>query len=811
MPVFLYSVGHPIDHRATVHGSEGGLQAGSRSQGQERNAALSYRIEDLESPPQDPLDSLLLLPKHLLPPAIGPSSSSSDSAKKGHPSPLNQCWSWLNDWLEKPAAATLSERCATALAASWSDHLDVQKQMKELGDSDMALVFKAEVAVHLKGFQLVAFLHNVGGLDALMQRCWPEVFQRLLTSVYKEIARFDQTPRVRQALSRCIRRFREATESRTTFHPAVHRLGLTGSYDQGLLDDEDVWLLEFYKAQDCQEAKLGFCPLLVYPLPYALRIDVGLVEHLADITLKAPDVVCKRMANWRHSVRGSDQEAEKKGLALSDVSREFRRSTYPPDSPWSSQENASPYRRRLLLLRSMVMSHLNGGVPQVIVAAILALTHPFYGAGGLRRDQAVLLRPLQADVYRYLARALSWMHAQIDLPLACVAMMRKAHSEQLSRLCLGDRARLVLTQMEILVRYGLMTKARDLFWFWFGCWPSQSWLHEEWVMLYASGVLHSVQESLLEIYITKTLHEGACRELGCWKKHVSPMVRNCKTQILLLKSILLRTLSDLTLREDFRRDINNALLLCQLYDLMVTNVEHPQPAAYRTMHRSLRERLSWNLATTNSRLLYSFVLPVCFFSVNHVEWMWILFEYNDRFRIQMEEKSLAVEPRTYADHTFTLIISRLYYPVVNPHPMEGHHNNSLVNTTKKNYEKVTGNRHHRIPLLNRLMNLSEETPLPVDDKLNYDDPEIKRRASMPSPAVSVVHPGAKSDTLTAEGTVSRKKSDFLESTMRDCLGGFSALDLSSDESFCMYLRRRDPRMVTWIEAGLRSYRFADAV
>lgn len=297
MPVFLYSVGHPIDHRAAVHGSEGGLQAGSRSQGQERNAALSYRIEDLESPPQDPLDSLLLLPKHLLPPAIGPSSSSSDSAKKGHPSPLNQCWSWLNDWLEKPAAATLSERCATALAASWSDHLDVQKQMKELGDSDMALVFKAEVAVHLKGFQLVAFLHNVGGLDELMQRCWPEVFQRLLTSVYKEIARFDQTPRVRQALSRCIRRFREATESRATFHPAVHRLGLTGSYDQGLLDDEDVWLLEFYKAQDCQEAKLGFCPLLVYPLPYALRIDVGLVEHLADITLKAPDVVCKRMAN----------------------------------------------------------------------------------------------------------------------------------------------------------------------------------------------------------------------------------------------------------------------------------------------------------------------------------------------------------------------------------------------------------------------------------------------------------------------------------------------------------------------------------
>lgn len=690
---------------------------------------------------------------------------------------------WWRRHLIKPPPASLRERSAAAVAASWTDGLDVKKQMIQLGDSDMALVFKAEVAVHLKGHQLVAFILEAGGLESLMHRCWPEVFQRLLTSVYLEIGRFDQKPSARQALSKSVQLFREATETRSTFHPAVHRLGLTGSYDQtALAEEEDVWLLECYRIQDSRRSLLGFCPPLTYPLPHSLRLEVGLVDYLADCSLAACEKVSRTRAQWRQEVSASQQDGENKGLVQSEWSARFRRESYPSaeDSPWRDWENASPNRRRLLLLRSMVMSHLNEGQPQVMVAAFLALTD--YGYAGDSRAM-LLLRPFRMDVYRYLARALSAMHAVMDLPLACLAMMKKGYSEQLPMLCLGDWARLALTQLEILVRYGLQKQARDLFWFWYGRWPSRSWLHEEWVMIYAMGVLQWVQESLLEIHITQTLHQ-TCGEADCEPKHQRPLERSCKTKILCLKSIFLRCLSDLTLREDFRRDCNNGLLLCQLFDLMLTHKKGSGTSEkYREFFKSLRERLLWNQDLDNSPHLEAMVQPVVFFQPSsYLEWLSIHVQHNNTFRVKIEELSLVKDPRVYPDHLFSLVVLRFHYPYEETPLYEDAYDNGLVRLTKRIYSQVTGDRHHRIALLKQWIDLSPQNPTP--DK-----------------------GGRKKMSLVKEIQIG----EFLLSTMRDCLKGFSPVDLASDENFCMYLRRRDSSMVVWLEAGLRSYRFAPSV
>ena len=87
----------------------------------------------------------------------------------------------------QPPAQTLRETSALALAQSWSDCSEVTEQLASMGRSEMAMIFKAEVGVFLKGHNLVVFIRREGGLYTLAQKCWPGVFQRLLTAVYAEM------------------------------------------------------------------------------------------------------------------------------------------------------------------------------------------------------------------------------------------------------------------------------------------------------------------------------------------------------------------------------------------------------------------------------------------------------------------------------------------------------------------------------------------------------------------------------------------------------------------------------------------------
>jgi hypothetical protein len=225
------------------------------------------------------------------------------------------------------------------------------------------------------------------------------------------------------------------------------------------------------------------------------------------------------------------------------------------------------------------------------------------------------------------------------------------------------------------------------------------------------------------------------------------------------------------------------LLLCQLFDLMLTHPKDSAPQKYREFFKSLRERLTWNQDADNSPHLEAMVQPAVFFKPSHLEWLCIDHEYNESFRVPMEQTCLVKEPRVYADHLFSLVVLRFHYPFEETPLYDDPYDNRLVRKTSLIYNQSTGGRHHRIALLKQWMDLSLESPATEGEE------------------------GPRKMSLVKE----IQTREFLLSAMKDCLKGFSPVDLASDENFCMYLRRRDPLMVVWLEAGLRSYRFALSV
>ena len=115
--------------------------------------------------------------------------------------------------LASASASGLHEKSAQALANHWMALGRVKEEMKAMGFSEMATVFKEEVAVHLNGHCLAEFL-RWNGLDTINQRGWPEVAQRLIVAVYLEMARFDQTQLATQDLSQRVKAFWDITKER---------------------------------------------------------------------------------------------------------------------------------------------------------------------------------------------------------------------------------------------------------------------------------------------------------------------------------------------------------------------------------------------------------------------------------------------------------------------------------------------------------------------------------------------------------------------------------------------------------------------
>ena len=732
-------------------------------------------------------------------------SSSLPLVKKFKISAFSRCVQWLKKSLRQPLLPGLREKSALALANHWMALGRVQEEMNAMGSSEMATVFKMEVAVHLKGHHLAEFL-CWDGLHTLNGRGWPEVAQRLIVAVYQEMTRFDQTQLARQELSLRVKAFRDITKLLLNVVMTVHRLGLSETFKQPDLTGDNAVIYQYHRTQSERILCQGFCPMLVFPLVPVLRIDPKETRDMVEKCYPPNDSIRANEKRWSQQVSSQVRWNEDRGLILSEESAEYRRNSYDDCEEWSHLEDRSLVYRHFMLLQTIAQCSVNNSHPLVLVACFLALVDPFYSADRMTLDdphRAPLVRSCQVDIYFYLSRALCWLHAAMDAPLACFHRAKKLVLAQKPP-CLSEQARLALMQQEILVRYGHYHQARDVLTMWFGKLPSTSWMHEELVMIHTAGVFYATQEWILAAYITGMIHER-CADLKitlCHEQHVKPMLKRSATQLLLLKSLLYRCLSDLTLRPQFTRDCRTALHIVELYIITVTKMLHQMKCMYVDDLHDIFQQLK-NCSTLYSSLhLEPFNNPLPYSVANHVSWNALINNVTSNVKSGFQGYAMTDKPRLYADALFTVLMSLLIH---SPPLPTGAKIIELTQLTLDMYRASTAGRHHRVGLLSRL--------------LLYKTDYCKRyiytiTTGLPTDCQSTInkyHPGANKAGLSADETLTRDIRDYTESTMKHCFSEDERPNVSSPEMFCQHIKNCDSLTTAWIDAGLRGFRFASGV
>jgi len=626
----------------------------------------------------------------------------------------------------------------------------------------------------------------------------------------------------RRQLSRCIQQFRQTSQPATlrALTP-VHRLGLTFIFNKGQRHNNDERpILEYYDLQDKRCGQVHYYPKLVYPLPPVLQFKRAFGKDALDF---APiKKIRDRRQEWTKKTPQEDAVLEEQGKVLTLETSQRRQTSYHPNSLWSKADSQSLLCRHFLLLAVMVHSVLCGAPQQAIVAGFLALTHPYYAGSGMRDqdpERAHHVTHTRVDIYWYLGKAMCMTYAAVDLPLACLHMANRLVQSQ-SLPCISEQARLVLFKMEILLQYGFYNQARDLFCEWVDRLPQSSWLYEELVMLYVSGMFHHVQDVLVEIYITERNHTE-CSALPCYSKHVEPMVRSISNQIFLLKSILYRCLSNLTVREDFRDDCKMALQICMMYHYTVLKIGFRNTMSYWCELKQVYEQLNWiHCSETSSHYLEPFLMPIPYSILSEMFWSTLFGKAKSLDLTEWQNKSLCQDVRQVADYYYTLLVSGLFHRALfDVKCSDTKVLSEWIKATIQIYHRCTDSRHHRIVLLEKL-----DWKLGVGAKLGLEgekytirkvpDSQLPQTRSALKAELAVFpnlhHPKMTLASLSAQHLTRRQMEHFAKEEMVDCLNDFEYQDFSSDESFCAYLRKRDKHaMDLCLASGLVCFRFAD--
>jgi len=757
-------------------------------------------------PTSIPSESSLTRSKTMAVSSAVPKHSSHARAKRARrdvgDSPLQKRNDWLQSGIITLLALTLREKSAQALALTWSEHRTMEREMEILGHSSMAIVFKAEIGVHLKGRALSAFLKAHPGLTYFSQQCWPELMQRFLCNIYQELQNLDEPYKVRQDLSGFIRPFRHAIRRQNKVEWIVHRLGLTVSFQQPRLTDTDKIIYDYFWTQDQRIEQLGFAAFLPYPLPHVLRVDPIVTKPFLQHSFTPSEFIRRNEKKWTLNVTSVEMWNEERGLLLSDATVQHRQKSYGDKCVWHRLDEKPLSFRHFLMLNSMAQHLINRAYPAVVVTALLALTHPFYSSDRSSLDEparAPLLRSCRIDIYWHLSQALSWLYAKIDLPLACLEMARRnVASQQLP--CLSERARLALMNQNILARYGFYQLARDQFEAWFCRLPMCSWLHQELVLTHCASVFYNIQDILLAAYITNQIHDGCAsynEKLPCWETYVAPLYKAVQTRLILLKSVLYRCLADLTIREEFRDNCQNALFITNFYFFTAQSGLSRRTCLYLDELRFTKQRLDWGRHLDTSRHLDPFLnlIPNAF--INKEKWDQMIEMTVTNVKSSLQTHSLCDVPRPYADNLYTLLVSAAYYyPQFNG-------NFKLMGLTLDAYRASTAGRHHRIGLLSRLVDLKKDWYT----QYLYTDPKPKTLNGPDVKHVYLYHPFATWEQLTAQETIPREIRHFTEETMRDALNHFEGISLDNAEHFSAYLRHRDELLQVYIDSGLKCLRF----
>jgi hypothetical protein len=204
---------------------------------------------------------------------------------------------------------------------------------------------------------------------------------------------------------------------------------------------------------------------------------------------------------------------------------------------------------------------------------------------------------------------------------------------------------------------------------------------------------------------------------------------------------------------------------------------HDLQAVWKQLERSLQ--------FNTSRHLTPFMQILPYWIKSQIFWDNVIDAHLNSIKKMMQSFSLVKHPKPYADRLFSLLTCMLYHNDQTPF-------DHIIRATLEAYCKSTAQRHYRIPLLKKL--------LQVYNNKKFYRLKLNNKGSEP------IHQDFQ-ELSAVDMTL--KDIETFSVTLRDAFNDFDHIDLSNDDKFCLYMRQRDPLVPAWIDFGLESLRFAD--
>jgi hypothetical protein len=416
---------------------------------------------------------------------------------------------------------------------------------------------------------------------------------------------------------------------------------------------------------------------------------------------------------------------------------------------------------------------------------MLALTQPYYApeynllsAFHKRRQQ------FRFDVFVFLSMALSSLHANLDLPMAC---LWKAKESLGQRWLLSDQIRYAVAYQSILVDYGQWSNANTLFQHWYSCIPASSRLFRELVLVHVKGVFYQIEDLSAEIWITRINH-NKCTNL-CFERYITPSLALIEEKIQNVKNIAHVCLAIYDVGCDFESELELILDVCTIYSLTLKQMTFDAilVSAQSDQLATLWQHMQWHSPGHTVHHLKPFVNQLPYSTNGSYYWKLQIDQTLIELRQRLSESTHVVTSRILADCFFSIGGCMVW------HAFEDELNICALTESLQEYERCTHHRHYRISLLKRLINVIKE---PRD----YHLPEEVGCRHRKVPLRDKTFIGFSKDTIH----------QFC-STLDDATSNFATLNATNDETFISYLKQKDQNMPMWISVGQQAFQFASDI
>jgi len=674
---------------------------------------------------------------------------------------------------------SLLEQSARALAEAWMrDHDLVPDFVDNTLQSEMGIIFKAQIAIYLTGMFLVQWIRSQNGLKSLADKVWPDQFQKLLTAIFQQIDSTSERHSIKSTLRFLLEEYKKLVGQSQDLQHTLHRLGLTKFFCQNTVHlNETLKLFYYWHLEDRSPNFRGVLPM-VYPMPFVLQSCYRKTKNFRTAFYANSNSIQEKKREWLLTVTAQEAQEEDEGKTISSQTFQKQNAVY---QAYCEKYNSA--ERFMSCISVMVRSQVNQSYPVVLVTALFSLVHPFYS--GKHELDYPSLRLFRVDIFWFLSRALCSFYAQLDLPLVCFFMAQQSMG---SVPCLSERLRCALCFQTIAIHYGHWQAAADTFEEWHNKVPAASWLFEELVYQHIVGLFWQIENLLVEIYINSILHQQC--DASCRQQFV-------KSQLLELSTLREKVIqavsccySKFSATKEFRKNILNAVFVCEIYELTFLKIEYNcQESELKRALRIIWELMQKNTEFTTSRHLMPFLKIIPFDVESEFFWEQLIHAHMDTQKNTLQTFSFLDCPKNYADRLFSLVVSMLYH----------NHSGSfthVIHATLEAYQKSTAGRHYRIPLLQKLLQVCRN---PATHHLKREeDNKTDPHSTVPPAEVSAIN-------------MTLKEIEAFSVTGRDVRNDFADVNLSQDEQIILYMKNRDPLMPAWIETGLDAMRFADCL